>query len=348
MMKKIITVTALAALLLAGCAKAPSSGQNDAAKRYFNAWAEVNWPKAQRSGLGSVIIERTDGNGRLIGDSNYITVDYTLRSLDGAVSATTLKEMAMQTGAYSPVNFYGPAVWYRFNGALYAGADELLDGMHVGAHVKAAIPGWLLTTNRYDDASGYEDNETGTDMIYDFTVRDAFDDIEKYEVDSLVRYMRRNYPKVDVADTVGNGRNRFGFYYICLKESDAPDSVFTTGTKVYLNYTGRLLNGQVFDTTDKNTAKDAGIYNPSGAYSPTYVKWPDTSDDSKGYGDITMGSNDSSVIDGFAYAVYHMKPHEKGIAIFYSAYGYSYSGSGSTIPAYSPLIFELELTDETK
>ena len=41
-----------------------------------------------------------------------------------------------------------------------------------------------------------------------------------------------------------------------------------------------------------------------------------------------------------------MKPHEKGTAIFYSAYGYEDSGSGEKIPAYSPLIFEFELVDD--
>jgi FKBP-type peptidyl-prolyl cis-trans isomerase len=38
-----------------------------------------------------------------------------------------------------------------------------------------------------------------------------------------------------------------------------------------------------------------------------------------------------------------MGAFEKGIAVFTSPYGYSNSGSGSSIPGYSPLVFELEV-----
>ena len=96
----------------------------------------------------------------------------------------------------------------------------------------------------------------------------------------------------------------------------------------------------MFDTSIERVAKDAGIYNASKTYGPTYITWY-----AEGYKNTTMGSDASSTIDGFAYALYNMKPHEKGKVIFHSLRGYSYSGSGSTIPAYSPLIFELELVD---
>ena len=61
------------------------------------------------------------------------------------------------------------------------------------------------------------------------------------------------------------------------------------------------------------------------------------------YTDITMGSNSSSVISGFALTLWQMKAMEKGVGVFYSDLGYGYSGSGSSIPGYAPLIFEIEL-----
>ena len=145
---------------------------------------------------------------------------------------------------------------------------------------------------------------------------------------------------IDPADTVDSERNAWGLYYITEKYSDAPDSTYNDESKIYFNYTGRLLNGTVFDTSIERVAKDAGIYNASKTYGPTYITWY-----AEGYKNTTMGSDASSTIDGFAYALYNMKPHEKGKVIFHSLRGYSYSGSGSTIPAYSPLIFELELVD---
>ena len=41
-----------------------------------------------------------------------------------------------------------------------------------------------------------------------------------------------------------------------------------------------------------------------------------------------------------------MHPHEKGTAVFYSGVGYGSSGSGSTIPAYAPLRFDIEIVDK--
>ena len=40
---------------------------------------------------------------------------------------------------------------------------------------------------------------------------------------------------------------------------------------------------------------------------------------------------------------FEMKDMEKGVGVFISSIGYGYSGSGSSIPAYAPLIFEIEL-----
>jgi FKBP-type peptidyl-prolyl cis-trans isomerase len=64
------------------------------------------------------------------------------------------------------------------------------------------------------------------------------------------------------------------------------------------------------------------------------------------YSQITITSDKSSVIDGFAYMIWRMGAYEEGTGIFYSKLGYSYSGSGSSIPAYSPLRFDIEVVDQ--
>lgn len=340
-MKKRHTILLAAAILCAAaCSKAPVSGLNDASKRYFDAWAQVNIPGAEQTELGSYIIERTDGDGIEIGDSAYIRCNYTIRNLNGTVQKTTSATVAQQIGSYHETYFYGPMVWARLENSLYAGIEELIEGMHVGMKVKAAIPGWLITTKRYSKPELYLKNVTGTDTIYEIEVTDAFSDVTQHELDSIARFLRREYPMIDPADTVDSERNAWGLYYITEKYSDAPDSTYNDESKIYFNYTGRLLNGTVFDTSIERVAKDAGIYNASKTYGPTYITWY-----AEGYKNTTMGSDASSTIDGFAYALYNMKPHEKGKVIFHSLRGYSYSGSGSTIPAYSPLIFELELVD---
>ena len=61
------------------------------------------------------------------------------------------------------------------------------------------------------------------------------------------------------------------------------------------------------------------------------------------YEDLTMTSSKSSMISGFAMTLWQMRAFETGIGIFTSAYGYGYSGSGESIPAYAPLVFEIEI-----
>ena len=133
-----------------------------------------------------------------------------------------------------------------------------------------------------------------------------------------------------------------GFYYVSLDPGNQSGK-FPSDTTIYINYIGRRLDGTVFDTSVADTAKVWKL--SSGTYSPRQINWFDE-DNEEDYSSITMGEsgNASDVIKGFSYALSKMHPFEKGICFFYSAYGYSYSGSGSAIPSYCPLSFEIEMT----
>lgn len=344
-MRKTIFSIAATAIIIAGCAKPADTTKNDAEKKYFDSWILINHPDAQKTTLGSYILESREGSGKAAGSAQenpYVRLNYTIRGLDGKVSSTSDEKMAKQLGTYAESSYYGPQIMSRKEGTVATGLEELLESMKAGGRMKAAVPGWLTGSKVYGSAEEYLRNASGTNAIYELELLEAIPDIKKWEVDSLVRYMQVNYPDVNPADTASteefNGK-KYGFYYVLQKATDLPDSTFKADTKVYLNYTGRLLNGKVFDTTIEKTAKDAGIYSASKTYAPTYATWKDS------YNDITLGSGESKIIDGFKFALFRMKPHEKGTAIFYSAYGYTDSGSGETIPAYSPLIFEFELVD---
>ena len=95
----------------------------------------------------------------------------------------------------------------------------------------------------------------------------------------------------------------------------------------------------MFDTTLEKVAKDAGIYSASRTYEPQSVSLAST------YSDITMGGS-SSLINGFKGALYLMHwKGQKANALFTSSHGYSSSGSGSSIPGYASLWFELEIVE---
>ena len=235
-------------------------------------------------------------------------------------------------------------MWQREGNALPAGLDEVISSMRAGGSVKVIVPGWLQTNKRYGSQAEYLANVSGSSAsaIYEITLHELIRDEKKWEADSIGRYISHNFPGKSVLDSL-----RYGFYYF---RTGAPssDRVIPADTTVYINYTGRLLNGTVFDTNVKDTAKFYGLYSATRSYGPTVVQWySSTSDDngeSEDYRDIKLDSSD--IIDGFAYALSQMHPHEKGTTIFYSGAGYMAAGSGDAIPGFSPLRFDIEIVDK--
>ena len=327
---KILVIAAAAASLCASCVKPESSGLNDGNKRYLDAWMKINHPEAIREGMGIYILDETAGAGTAFGnpeDYPYAYVSYTSSDLDGNIQETTDADIAKQVGTYNDASYYGPVVKLRSITAFTAGQEMVLSPMRVGGTRKAVIPGWFATLNRYDTEKEYLDQVTGDDCIYTVTVHDVIKDITQWQIDSIARYLTHQYSHA--IDST-----KFGFYYIQTKEPVDTTS-FDSSAKVYVNYTGSLLNGKVFDTSDANTAKDAGLYSSSKTYEPM---------------EVTLNSDYKEiqgVIEGIALCVSRMKKGEKGTCVFYSGIGYQ-GESKTSIPAFSPLRFDLEMLGTSK
>lgn len=344
-MKKIF-VTILytaAALAFFGCAKEAKVGPNDANKRFLDAWMEVHHPDVDTTGLGIYIIKESEGTGATVEEGGYAIVDFKIMDLEGNISQYTSKETAKQLGKYDTTYYYGPKVWTTTESTIQAGLADALIGMKAGGFRKVIIPSWLMTYKRYDSPEDYinppkskkdkEVSSTGfSNTVYEITVNDFVKDIDTWEISNIGEYFAAN-PNLglSVKDSL-----QYGFYY---KQLEAPTDTmaFKKDTTIYINYTGRLLNGLVFDTTVRKTGLDNGL-SASKSYKPVAVK---LSEEAK---DITMGG--SSIIEGFALTLKQMHAFEKGIGIFYSPLGYKYSGSGSSIPGYAPLIFEIEIVEK--
>ncbi len=339
-MKKIIKTAAYAILAIAtiGCARHVSVGPNDANKRYFDAWLEVNHPGIKPSGLGIYVLEEEEGTGASILKDGYVYADYVITDLEGNIINYTDKETAKQLGEYDTTFYYGPKVLTTIENTIQAGLADAIVGMKEGGRKKVIIPSWLMTFNTYDSPEEYLANSSTSDnTIYDITVRTFTDSINKYEIGLIEKYIEDNPHIFDKRMT----NDTLGFYYQPISGEDSKEK-FASDTTIYINYTGRLLDGRVFDTTNEKIAKDNGLYSPSRSYKPMQINWGEK------FSDITMTSDESSTIEGFALTLWQMHPMEKGIGIFYSPLGYGYSGSGYTIPGYSPLIFEIEIVAEPK
>lgn len=342
-MKKflVLTICALAAILSQSCKKNELTDDvdNSTAKKYLEAWMRVNYPEAQKASSGVYYVSETAGNGPAVGtseDNPFVRIKYTARTLDGDISSSTEAQISKQLGTYNETYYYGPEVMYRgqMSGDRYymqAGLNSVLEKMNVGGTAKVVIPGWLNTFYRLDDENEYYKKINGDPVVYEISVEDAFNDVVKWEIDSLDRYAKRN----NFPDSL-----KYGFYYRQLTPPTNKTEL-GTGDLLTINYTGLRLDGQVFDTTIERTAKSQHIYNASNDYS-TVTMYFDADD----YTGIKMGtsSDGSTVVDGFAYMISKMNVGEYGLGLFYSGLGYQGDGSGNLIPAYSPLMFLIEVT----
>lgn len=336
---------AAAAIIPASCARIISEGVNEAEQRYFNAWLKVNGiSESQKAGRGIYILEKTETvSGTTVGADGYAIVEYTTTDLEGNITDYTDMEQAKQLGTYSPGSYYGPKVWTTTAETIRAGLYDGIAGMKIGERRRFIVPSWLMSYKNLATEAEYlavsSDNST---TIFDVTVKDFTKDINQWQFSKILQTINNK----DFYDGAFNGTNiedttgvAYGMFYKTL-EGIEEEKAFEEDTTIYINYTGKLLNGLIFDTNVERIAKDNHVYSASRTYGPTAVQWGED------WSDITL--DESEVIGGFSRTLWQMaklRKGSKGVGIFYSELGYGYSGS-SNIPGYAPLIFEIEFVDK--
>ena len=138
------------------------------------------------------------------------------------------------------------------------------------------------------------------------------------KLQEIAKYLADN--KITTKPTVS------GLYYI--EKTKGKGAKPTKGCKVKVNYTGRFVDGKVFDTSDEAAAKQAGVFDEKRPYEPI---------------EITIGVG--QVIPGWDEGILLMSPGAKGQFIIPSAIGYGQGGG--QMPPFSPLIFDVELVSFT-
>lgn len=139
--------------------------------------------------------------------------------------------------------------------------------------------------------------------------------VKSQEAGKISNYISKN----DLKPTVTTS----GLNYIVTKKGTGPKA--KVGDSIVLNYTGRFLNGKVFDTSDKVVAEKEKVFNPQRPYEPMRVP---------------AGTN--STIPGFDEALLLFPKGTEVTVIIPSKLGYGEQGS-QAIPPFSPLVFELEI-----
>jgi FKBP-type peptidyl-prolyl cis-trans isomerase len=139
-------------------------------------------------------------------------------------------------------------------------------------------------------------------------------DIEKYVEDNPINSVKE---LIDPATGIR-------IYWQELSESGELAAI---GDTLWVDYTGRLLNKFVFDTSIDSVARQNNIFNPNRDYEP-----------------FVMLFGLTSLIPGFQFALSYMEEGDIATVLMPSLYGYGGQGQGS-IPPHAPLLFEINMLE---
>lgn len=337
MIKKIYKCFVLAAavvLALTSCAKVVAEDSDDYYDRVLKSWVKVHYPASvdKVSDYGVYVLEQQEGYGAIPLDSQYVRVNFTKYTLEGDIVASSYEKIGRQLREYKVSDYYGPNTWQIGIFALPIGLEETLTKMKEGGRTLIAQPmtvsSVLLTT--YTDFLAEQEDDN---YIYDIVLEEVIPDINKWQMDSLDRFQKHNYPGLDSL--------KKGFYVkkvLTLSDAEADfdgdgkrDTVADNNT-MYVRYIGRRLDGTVFDTNIQDTAKKYGIYDSSNSYSTLSLTYKT---------DVDGMLSEASTVEGFTRAVHELNYGESVITFFWSDMGYKAAGSSTTIPEYSPLFFQI-------
>lgn len=126
-------------------------------------------------------------------------------------------------------------------------------------------------------------------------------------------------------------KTKSGFQYSITQKSAKAEP--KDGETIYIEYSGFLEDGTLFDTSSPEVAKQFGVFNEERAMEHGYSALP-----------YVMGSN--KMIPGFIEGLDKLKIGEKAVFFIPSSLGYGEQGAGGVIPPNANLIFEVEVKNK--
>lgn len=309
-------------LFFTSCEKEVDEREADELLR-LEAYMSIHYPDAKplESGLYYIVIE--EGEGESPKDDNYLLYNFTGRNLDDYVYETNHKETARLYNLYSPFIYFAP-YFQRFSKDSESAPKGLIEGlsyMKEGSVVRLVMPSKLAYgAKRHGGMYPY------SSLIMDVELKRIVEDPEAYEEEIIIEYINDQFPELSIEDAYQDS-----IYILYNSVIDHPiqeinDSIHS-GDKVNLHYTGRFLDGWVFDTSEKEVAKENDTYQEDNPYNPLKIE---------------VGSED--YIQGFSLALQNLMAPSTALVLIPSKYAYGKEGT-SNIRPYSPLVFTLTILD---
>ncbi len=142
---------------------------------------------------------------------------------------------------------------------------------------------------------------------------------------------RRNNEASDLAEYIQNNNitakpTADGLYVIVKKKGNG--AKVEAGKTLSVNYTGRLLDGTVFDSSVESDAREGNIFNPQRKYEP-----------------ISFQIGADQMIRGWERGLMGLTAGTTAQLIIPSNMAYGSRGSGEKILPYTPLVFDIEILE---
>ncbi len=291
----------LVAIMLTACKKDGTEELQAQEMRLLEQYLVDNNITVQPTASGMYYIPIIEGTGISPDKGTYIEIHYVGELIDGTVFTSSYEETAETAGIIDGGFLYGPARLQLGYIAL-EGLNEGIQLMKVGGKAKIIMPSDLAM-------GGYASGSVPaySTLIYTVELLEAFDDPEEYEQAKIWAYLKEGaFENIDSTES--------GMYYI--RESAGAGEPFIDGDGVKIFYTGKFLDGRVFDSN-----VDGEVFS------------------------LTLPG--SYIIEGWMEGLKLMRNGEKGTFIIPYKLGYGEEGRYDqygrvVIPPFMTLVFEME------
>ncbi len=339
-----IVSIAVLPFLLSSCADEKSVDADTIQKNLLEAYMVVNYdknniPRPAQADMGYYYIPlRSTGSSTAPVDERWIRYDISSRMPDGTLLFTSSKDIAKQDNSFSDLTHYTPDYFIMGEDYGYISrgiADAMKNYTKVGDSIRIIMYPNIVSSRYLPTTSS-----TGGPIILDIGIKDVVLSPDAKEAEDLLSYKNTSYPAA--APLKGkSGADTTGIYFQeLIPQPVADDIVVEDSDTVWVQYTGKYLDGYMFDTNIADSAKKYNRY----SYDPSKYA-------ASGLRIIISNSNsdeDGQVVKGFEAAIRNMKVGSTAVVMFTSPWGYGAMGNSDSDPKYASMMFYIRLLDVGK
>ncbi len=338
---RISLVALISAVFFYACADTDTPQTSISLNYSMDKWMKANRPDVQFRDSGyyyNIYEKHAEGDTLKVQDTCTIMVNIEGRLLDGTYFLNMDTKRARILGTFSYKTRYTPFRYISYNYDKYTftniGLNAVLRNMKVGDSAEVFLSPKNMAYTEGAELAQYEgfggsSNLTSKDIAqYNISLKaielNPLDSTLKRTIDFAV-----NKLNLKARDSI-----KKGLYVARIDSIGGGNFLGERDTVVEVRYTGRFLDDFVFDTNDVDVAKEVNIYSETEKYAALTIN-------------NSLKDEDFKYIKAFKYAFKKLKAGDKAVIVTIPEWAYGekgkYNATGTLIPSYSPMYFEIEI-----